>query len=85
MLEPHQELKAAWGAIIRAGGPEKVPQAAAKFNELPFSYREIDKAAALLRVTPERTPAQVSATLRQWSDQARNNSREAARLAALGK
>ena len=47
--------------------------------------REIDKAAALLRVTPERTPAQVSATLRQWSDQARNNYREAARLAALGK
>ena len=85
VLEPHQELRAAWGAIIRAGGPEKVPQAAAKFNELPFSYREIDKAAASLRVTPERTPAQVSATLRQWSDQARNNYREAARLAALGK
>ena len=85
VLEPHQELKAAYAAIIRAGGPEKVPQAMAKFNELPFSYREAGKARAMLRVTPERSAAQVSATLRQWSDHARNCYKEATRLAAMGK
>jgi hypothetical protein len=56
----------------------------AKFNALPFSYKEAAKARALLRVTPERSAAQVSATLREWSDQARNNYKEAERLAAMG-
>lgn len=84
VLEPHQELKNAYAAIIKAGGPEKVPQAMAKFNALPFSYKEAAKARALLRVTPERSAAQVSATLREWSDQARNNYKEAERLAAMG-
>ena len=55
-----------------------------KFNALPFDYKEADKARALLRVTPERSAAEVSATLRKWSDQARANYKEAERLALLG-
>ncbi len=84
VLEPHQELKSAYAAIIRAGGPGKVPRAMEKFNALPFDYKEADKARALLRVTPERSAAEVSATLRKWSDQARANYKEAERLALLG-
>ena len=84
VLEPHQELKAAYAAIIKAGGPDKVPRAMEKFNALPFSYNEASQARALLRVSPERSAAQVSGTLRQWSDQARANYKEARRLAELG-
>ena len=84
VLEPHEELKSAYAAIIKAGGPEKVPQAMAKFNALPFSYKDADKARGVLKVTPERSAAQVSATLREWSDAARANYKESARLAALG-
>lgn len=85
VLEPHKELKSAYAAIIRAGGPQKVPQAMAKFNALPFSYKEANKARALLRVTPERSAAQVTATLREWSDQARANYKAAEKLAEQGK
>ena len=85
VLEPHQELKAAYAAIIKAGGPDKVPRAMEKFNALPFSYKEAGQARALLRVTPERSAAQVSATLREWSDQARAHYNEARCLAEEGK
>ena len=84
VLEPHKELKAAYAAIIKAGGPEKVPLAMAKFNALPFPYKEADRARALLRITPERSAADVTATLRSWSDEARANYNEARRLAELG-
>jgi hypothetical protein len=56
-----------------------------KFNALPFAYTGAAEARALLRVTPERSAAQVSATLREWSDQARANYNEARRLAEEGK
>ena len=84
VLEPHQELKKAYAAIIAAGGPEKVPQAMARFNALPFEYGGADRAKELLRITPERSAAEVSATLRKWSDQARADYKEAERLAGLG-
>ena len=84
VLEPHQELKSAYAAILAAGGADKVPQAMKKFNALPFEYKDASKARALLRVTPERSAAMVSATLREWSDQARANYKEAERLAKLG-
>ncbi|MBE6356285.1 MAG: extracellular solute-binding protein [Lentisphaerae bacterium] len=85
MLDPHDEMREAWQAILAAGGPEKVPQAMAKFNELPFEYSEAGKAAAAIRISGENSAVQVAATLRQWSETARSNYREAARLAKEGK
>ena len=84
-IEPHAELQAAWQEIIAAGGPEKVPEAMAQFDALPFEYADADAASELLRTGSGRSAADVAATLREWSDFARNHYREAARLAAAGK
>jgi len=84
-LDVQDELRAAWKAIIQAGGPEKVPQAYAEFCKLPFSYREASKAAGLLRVSRTRTAVEVAAVCRQWSDQARKQYLKAAELAREGK
>ncbi len=83
-IEPHAELQSAWRAIIAAGGPEKVPRAMEKFNALPFDYAGADAAEQLLRTSDDRSAADVAATLREWSDFARRNYLEAARLAAAG-
>ena len=85
MLDPHRELQEAWQAIIAAGGPEKVPQAMAKFNELPFEYDAADQAAQSLRISDDNSASEVAATLRQWSETMRANYREAARLAREGR
>lgn len=84
-LDVQDELRAAWKAIIQAGGPEKVPRAYAEFCKLPFSYREAPKAAGLLRVSRTRTAVEVAAVCRQWSDQARRQYLKAAELAGEGK
>ena len=84
-LDPHPELQQAWQAIIAAGGPDKVPQAMAAFNALPFDYAGAAEAAEALRVTPENPPAAVAAALRGWSEFARRQYLEAARLAQEGK
>ncbi len=84
-LDPHAELQRAWRAIIAAGGPRKVPRAAACFDALPFEYSGAAAAAERLKVTPERSAAEVGAVLREWSDAARQNYREAAKLAREGK
>lgn len=85
MLDPHSEMREAWQTILAAGGPEKVPQAMAKFNELPFEYSQADQAAAAIKISKDNSAVQVAATLRNWSEQARQNYREAARLAKEGK
>ena len=84
-IDPHVELKAAWRAIIEAGGPEKVPQAMAEFEKLPFTYSVADGAMAKLRVTREWTPANVAAATRSWSDMARQQYIKAAKLAGEGR
>ena len=84
IIDTAPELKLAWKAIIDAGGPEKVPQAMAKFNELPFSYKDASFAAKQIRPYPGHSPQQVSAYLRNWSEQARKNYLEAANLAKKG-
>ena len=84
-LDVQDELRAAWKAIIQAGGPEKVPQAYAEFCKLPFSYGEAPKAAGLLRVSRTRTAVEVAAVCRQWSDDARKQYLKAAELAREGK
>lgn len=85
MLDCHQELQQAWQAISAAGGPEKVPQAMAYFNHLPFAYHEAGAAAGSLKVTEKNPPSQVAAVLRKWSSCAAENYRMAAALAKEGK
>lgn len=85
MLEVHEELQRAWQAIIAAGGPEKVPQAWACFNKLPFEYTEAAQMAKKLRISKENSAADVAGTLRQWSVFAKENYIKAAELAREGK
>ena len=84
-LDVQDELRAAWRAIIRAGGPEKVPLAYREFCKLPFAYHEAAQAASLLKVSRTRTAVEVAAVCRQWSDQARMQYLKAAELAKEGK
>ncbi|MBO4631152.1 MAG: ABC transporter substrate-binding protein [Lentisphaeria bacterium] len=84
-LDVQDELRSAWKEILRAGGPEKVPQAYAEFCKLPFSYREAPQAASQLRVSRTRTAVEVAAVCRKWSDQARMQYLKAAQLAREGK
>ena len=85
ILDPSEELQQAWRAIIAAGGPEKVPEAMAAFNALPFTYAEAGKVNGKLRVYPGNSAADIAAMLRSWSDFARNNYLKAAELAAQGR
>ena len=62
-----------------------MPQAYAEFSKLPFAYREAPQAASLLKVSRTRTPVQVAALCRQWSDDARKQYLKAAELAREGK
>ena len=84
MLEPQPELQRAWRAILDAGGPEKVPQAMAAFNRLPFSYQEAAEAARKIQPGAEWTAVDVAALCRAWSDEARRNYLEAEALARAG-
>ncbi|MBO5668211.1 MAG: extracellular solute-binding protein [Lentisphaeria bacterium] len=85
MLDPHVEMQRAWQAVIAAGGPEKVPQAMAEFNKLPFAYAAAGQAAKSLKISKENPAPAVAATLRQWSEEARSNYRRAEKLAREGK
>ena len=85
MLEPSNELREAWRAVIAAGGPEKVPEAMAAFNALPFSYEEAAGANRRLRPGPGNSAQDVAAMLRSWSDFARRNYIKAAELARKGR
>ena len=84
-LDVRDELKEAWGAIIAAGGPEKVPLAMAEFERLPFPYAEASLAAKKLRKSKDNSALDIAATTRKWSDFARNQYKKATRLAKEGK
>ncbi len=84
-LDVQDELRKAWGEILKAGGPEKVPEAYREFCRLPFEYHDAAEAADGLRITRERTAVEVAALCRKWSDSARENYRKAAELARQGK
>lgn len=84
-LDVQDELRLAWKEILRAGGPEKVPQAYAEFCKLPFTFSEAPQAAASLRVSRTRTAVEVAAVCRHWSDGARKQYLKAAELAREGK
>lgn len=82
MLDPHEELQAAWRAIIDAGGAEKVPQAMAEFNKLPFEYHQAQDAA---RKLSRGSAVETAVMLREWSENARKNYRAAEKLAKEGR
>jgi hypothetical protein len=84
-LEPQTELQRAWKAILDAGGPEKVPQAMAAFERLPFEYTDIREANQSIRKSATRTAIDIAAVCRSWSENARNNYLEAEKLAREGK
>ncbi|MCQ2378297.1 MAG: ABC transporter substrate-binding protein [Victivallaceae bacterium] len=84
MLDCRDDLVAASRAIRLAGGPQKVPRAAAEFDALPFSYEDADAALAALTVRPGNDAAAVARTMRRWSDFAREHYRRAAELAKAG-
>ena len=84
-LDVRDELKEAWGAIIAAGGPEKVPLAMKEFEKLPFEYAQASLAAKKLRKSKNNSPLDIAATTRKWSDFARNQYKKATRLAKEGK
>ncbi|MBP5182762.1 MAG: ABC transporter substrate-binding protein, partial [Lentisphaeria bacterium] len=84
-LDVRDELREAWGAIVAAGGPEKVPQAMKEFEKLPFAYHEAPNAAKKLKKSKNNTALDIAATTREWSDFARKQYKEAARLAREGK
>ena len=84
-LDVRDELREAWGAIVAAGGPEKVPLAMKEFEKLPFAYHEAPAAAKKLRKSKNNTALDIAGTTREWSDFARKQYKEAARLAREGK
>ncbi len=84
-LDVQQEMRTAWRAILDAGGPERVLQAAAAFDEIPIPYQEAGAAAESLNVTATRTMLDVIDIQRSWSEKAVEQYRRAARLAQENK
>lgn len=84
-LDTRPELRAAWRAILDAGGPDKVPEAYAQFCKLPFPHHAADEAVASLQTGPQRSALEVARICRNWSDQARRNYRAAEKLAREGR
>lgn len=84
-LDPQPELRAAWKAILDAGGPDKVPQAWNAFRRLPFLYEGAKDASANMRPSATRSAIEVAALIRCWCDEARENYRQAELLAREGR
>lgn len=82
ILNPLPELQNAWHEIIKAGGPQAVPLAMAKFCELPANYQDME--AAKLSLTSGPVLGMLRAQ-REWNEFALKNYREAAELARAGK
>ena len=82
MLDCQEELQTAWAAIIKAGGPEKVPEAMKEFNALPFNYAEVSKASKGLNAENARDVVRLK---REWRDNMRKHYQKAAELAAEGR
>ena len=76
MLDPREELQAAWAAIIAADRPDSA--AWQEFRWLPWDHHDAAAARKLLE-------ADRITTLRQWTIAAQQHYREAARLAREGR
>ena len=76
-LDPMDDLRDAWQAILENGGPEACPMAMKELCELPVTFEEAAQAAAGL----SGSPAEVTALRRSWTDEAVRHYRKAAELA----
>ena len=76
-LDPEDDLRAAWKAILDNGGPEANPEAMDALLMLPVPYETAaDEAKAL-----NGTPAEAAAARRRWTEAARASYLRAAELA----
>lgn len=80
-LDSGQELRAAWGAICEAGGPEAVPEATAAFEALPREPEPVAWGSAL-GILKRHDRQEL---LRDWTAHFRRQYREAERLAKEGR
>ena len=76
-LDPEDDLRAAWKAILDNGGPAANPEAMAELLKLPVPYESAaDESKAL-----SGTPAEAAAARRRWTEAARTSYLRAAELA----
>jgi iron(III) transport system substrate-binding protein len=69
IINPRDELRRAWKAILDAGGPEAVPEAMKAFNALPFSYAEIKDARNQLNPAAKgNSVIKTLQTRRKWGE-----------------
>jgi ABC-type Fe3+ transport system substrate-binding protein len=80
-LDPRGELTRAWEAIIRAGGPARVPEAWEEFTWLPFAYAE----AAAVRDALAKGPEIAVPLQREWLETATIHYRLARAYAEAGR
>lgn len=79
-LDALVECQAAWAAILRAGGPQKVPKAARAFEWMPVSYADGKNVLAELN----RDSVSRLKLLREWTVASRGHFAEAKKLAEAG-
>ncbi len=76
VIDCQDELRAAWKAIVQAGGPESVPAAHDAFRKLPFAHHDAPAVARQLQ-----TPETQIITVREWTLFFRQQYRQARELA----
>ena len=76
-LDPEDDLRAAWKAVLDNGGPEANPEAMAELLALPVPYENAAEGAKAL----SGTPAEAAAARTDWTEAARRSYRRAAELA----
>ncbi len=81
-IDPREELQAAWAAIIRAGGPEKVPQAWAEFSWLPVEYAGAKDAR---NAVGDKDRLAATRVLRRWVEESIVHLNQARVLAEAGR
>ena len=80
-LDPRGELTRAWEAILKAGGPTRVPEALAEFTWLPFTYAE----AAAVRDELAKGPEIAVPLQRSWIEMSTIHYRLARAYAEAGR
>lgn len=76
LIDCQDELRSAWKAIVRAGGPEQCPEAMVEFTALPFRHRDAPEAAKRLQ-----SPETQAVAKREWADFFREHFDRACELA----
>lgn len=79
-IDPHDEMKAAWDALIEAGFP---PQATARFHDV--SAVSYEQAGSLIKSTLKKSKVDAVRLMNELGSVFRANYREAQRLAEEGK